>query len=124
VPVPAWMIEHPEQITLSTIADTFDPVLRNCMIDIMTPECFVKTGAPAPVSADESGVLWRKLWGYRGTTTGSWTAVEVVNGTPELDGTHKHYFLRVPSRMRTAREAVAWTYGMTADEYADLDIRT
>ena len=124
VDVPAWTIEHPERITRSTLADTFDPVLRNCMIEIMTPERFIKGGRPARVSEDETGVLWRKFWGYRGVTVGSWTAVEVVNGTPEGDGSCKHYVLRVPSRMRTAREAVAWTYGLTAEQYEAMEIRT
>ena len=124
VEVPAWTIEHPEQITRSVLANTFDPVLRNCMIEIMTPERFIKSGAPSRVSEDETGVLWRKLWGYRGVTVGSWTAVEVVNGTAESDGSRKHYILRVPSRMRTAREAVAWTYGLTAEQYAGLELRT
>ena len=41
VEVPAWVIEHPEWITASTIADTFEPALRNTMIDIMTPERFI-----------------------------------------------------------------------------------
>jgi hypothetical protein len=48
----------------------------------------------------------------------------VVNGTAESDGSHKHYFLRVPSRMRSAREAVAWTYGMTPEQYGGLELRT
>lgn len=122
--VPAWTIEHPELITSDALASTFEPVLRDCMIEIMTPERFVKSGTPHRVSEDECGVLWRKLWGYRGATIGSWTAVEVLNGTSEPDGTRKTYFLRVPSRIRTAREAVAWTYGLTAEEYAQLAIRT
>ena len=124
VQVPAWTIEHPERITRSILANTFEPVLRNCMIEIMTPERFIASGAPARVAEDETGVLWRKLWGFRGVTVGSWTAVEVVNGTPEADGSRKHYFLRVPSRMRTAREAVAWTYGLTEKQYAGLQLRT
>ena len=94
------------------------------MIEIMTPERFVKSGGPARIAEDETGVLWRKLWGYRGVTVGSWTAVEVVNGTAESDGSRKRYFLRVPSRMRTPREAVAWTYGLTAEQYAGLELRT
>jgi hypothetical protein len=69
-------------------------------------------------------VLWRRLWGFRGVTIGSWTAVEVENATPEADGTRRHYWLRVPSRMRTAREAVAWTYGLSAEQYANLQLRT
>jgi hypothetical protein len=124
VAVPAWMIEQPDQITVSTVADAFDPVLRNCMIEIMTPERFVKSGAVSRVSEDEAGILWRKLWSYRGATVGSWTAVEVANGTPERDGSRKRYFLRVPWRMCTAREAVAWTYGLTDEHYAGLELRT
>ena len=124
VQVPAWMIEHPELITPARIDDTFDPVLRNSMIEIMTPERFVKTGTVSKVAEDETGVLWRKSWSFRGVTVGSWCAVEVVNGTPEPDGSRRHYFLRVPSSMRTAREAVAWTYGISAHEYARLKLRT
>lgn len=124
VQVPAWAIEHPETITPWSIANTFDPMLRNSLIEIMTPERFVREGGASRVSQDETGILWRKLWGHRGVTIGSWTAVEVVNGTPERDGSHKHYFLRVPSRMRSAREAVAWTYGLTSEQYAGLIRRT
>jgi hypothetical protein len=121
---PAWAIEHPESITGSTIADTFDPVQRNCLIEIMTPERFIRSGGASQVASDETGILWRKYWRHRGATVGSWAAVEVVNGTSEPDDSRKHYFLRVPSRVRTAREAVAWTYGLTDDQYAQLDLRT
>jgi hypothetical protein len=44
--------------------------------------------------------------------------VEVTNSTPEPDGEWKRYMLRVPPRVQTAREAVAWTFGTTADDYA------
>lgn len=124
VEVPAWTIEHPERITAGRIRDTFDPVLRNSMIEIMTPQRFIESGAVARVAEDETGILWRKFWSFRGVTIGSWSAVEVVNGTAESDGSRKHYFLRVPSRMRSAREAVAWTYGMTAEQYGCLELRT
>jgi hypothetical protein len=124
VEVPAWAIEHPERITLATLADTFDPVLRNCLIEIMTPERFIARGGAARVAQDETGTLWRKLWSHRGVTVDSWSGVEVTNGTREADGSHKRYILRVPSRMRTAREAVAWTYGLTDEQYAQLDLRT
>src|SRR5258708_19796990 len=36
--------------------------------------------------------------------------IEVINRTPEPDSSFKHYWLRVPPTMRTAREAVAWTF--------------
>lgn len=58
--------------------------------------------------SDETGTLWR---------AGSVFAVEVENGTPEPDGSFRRYFLRVPSSMQSAREAVAWTYGLSKRDY-------
>jgi hypothetical protein len=49
--------------------------------------------------------------------------VEVVNGTPEPDGTHKRYFLQVPPTVRTPREGVAWTYGLSERQYRPV-VRT
>jgi hypothetical protein len=43
--------------------------------------------------------------------------VEVVNSTAEPDGSRKRYWLRVPPEMQTAREAVAWTFGLSEREY-------
>jgi hypothetical protein len=124
IEVPAWMIEHPEGITPRAISDEFDPVQRNTMIDIMTPERFVASGDPICVSKDETGVLWRRRWSHRGVTIGSWTALEVMDGTPLADGARRRYVLRVPSHLKTAREAAAWTYGLTAGQYAKLELRT
>ncbi|MBK9080475.1 MAG: hypothetical protein IPL91_15900 [Hyphomicrobium sp.] len=60
------------------------------------------------VQQDETGSLWR---------AGAIWAVEVVNGTPESDGSRKTYFLRVPPTVETAREGVAWTYGLRRRDY-------
>lgn len=42
----------------------------------------------------------------------------VVNSTPEPDGSSKEYSLRVPPYMTSARQAVAWTFGMEENEYS------
>ena len=120
VRVPAWMIEGRRAITVAQINRERDPVLRRCMIDIMTPAKFVETSDAVCVSRDDAGALWLKTWHH----WDSWAAVEVVNGTPEPDGSLKHYFLQVPPTMRSAREAVAWTYGMSEQDYARLRLRT
>jgi hypothetical protein len=112
VVVPPTAIEHPEQITVRKIAACTDPQVRRCMIDLMTPGRFIAQGGAYRVAKDETGVLWRQRWRWE-----TWAAVEVVNGTPEPDGTQKHYFLQVPGDMRSAREAVAWTYGLTEQQY-------
>lgn len=46
--------------------------------------------------------------------------VEVVNSTPEPDGTSRTYWLRVPPATRTAREGVAWTFGVSEADYEPL----
>ena len=43
--------------------------------------------------------------------------VKVRNATLGHDGAFDEYWLRVPSEMQTAREAVAWTFELRADEY-------
>jgi hypothetical protein len=43
--------------------------------------------------------------------------VELMNSTPEPEGYHKTYFLRVPPTMTDVREAVAWTFGKEPDTY-------
>ncbi|MGH9553254.1 MAG: DUF6745 domain-containing protein [Terriglobales bacterium] len=44
--------------------------------------------------------------------------VRVINSTPEPDGSYKHYFLRVPPEITTAKSAVAWTFDIDADKYS------
>jgi hypothetical protein len=120
VEVPSRVIERPDQITNADIDRAVDIHIRRCMIERMTPERFIKSGAAFRISEDDTGVLWEKRW----PDGDAWAAVEVINGTPEPDGTHKHYFLQVPPNMLTARSAVAWTYGLTARQYRGLLMRT
>lgn len=118
--IPSWMVEHPGEITAVRIDRERDPIVRRCMIDIMTPERFIREGDAYCVSEDETGLLWTKTW----TAWDAWSAVQVQNGTPEPDGTYKQYFLQVPPTVRSARQAVAWTYGLTEHEYTALRRRT
>jgi hypothetical protein len=120
VEIPRWLIERPEHITLALIDAESNVQVRRCMIEIMTPERYVAKGGAVRVAEDETGVLWRKIW----LASDAWAAVEVINATPEPDGTRRHFFLQVPPHMRTAREAVAWTYGLTPHAYRQLVVRT
>jgi hypothetical protein len=110
--VPSWLIERPEFISVRTISAAHDPQIRRCMIDILTPEKFISQGGAYRVSQDETGILWRQRWRWE-----AWAAVEVINGTPEKDGSRRHYYLQVPPTVRSAREAVAWTYGLPEQRY-------
>ena len=103
---------------MRNIGTAIDPQVRRCMIEIITPARFIGDGGACRVSQDETGVLWRQRWRWE-----AWACVEVVNGSPEPDGTFKHYFLQVPATVRSAREGVAWTYGMTEHRYRPV-VRT
>jgi hypothetical protein len=43
--------------------------------------------------------------------------LECHNSTVERDGSRHRFFLRVPPGVRSAHEAVAWTFGVPAVEY-------
>jgi hypothetical protein len=72
------------------------------------------------VSLDQYGRA-RELW--RAAPTG-WdeplVMVSVANATPEPDGRHKTYWLRVPPQMTGADAAVAWTFGLEPYQYQPL----
>jgi hypothetical protein len=116
--VPARLIEQRHRIDVRSIELAHDPQVRRCMIDIMTPQRFIEEGGAYRVSQDETGILWRQRWRWE-----AWAAVEVINGTPEPDGSFKRYFLQVPPTVRTAREGVAWTYGLNERHYRPI-VRT
>ena len=119
VRTPDGLIENRDRITVSQIDGERNPVLRRCFIELMSPEAYIAQGGARIVARDDVGVLWHKTW-----PPDTWAAVEVTNGTAEPDGTHKQYFLQVPSEMRTPRQAVAWTYGLTESQYLALQLRT
>jgi hypothetical protein len=110
--VPARLIEQRDSIDVRSVEAAHDPQIRRCMIDILTPQRFIEQGGAYRVAQDDTGILWRQRWRWE-----AWAAVEVINGTPEPDGTFKHYFLQVPPTVRTPREAVAWTYGLSERNY-------
>ena len=120
IQVPERIIREADRLTADDISRQWDPMIRRCMLEIYTPERYVRGGHATRAAEDETGILWRKRW-FEGD---SWAAVEVVNGTPEPDGTYKHYYLQVPPTVRTPREAVAWTYGLSEHEYAAVRRRT
>lgn len=120
--IPDWIVTRPDFVTVKSIDRQPNPWVRRCMIEILTPERYVALGGATCVSRDSTGKLWRRQWWGPGDD--AWAAVEVINGTAERDGTYKRYFLQVPANVRTAREAVAWTYGLTDVQYAGLSLRT
>ena len=82
--------------------------LRRLLLDRIGYERFLDIAGSDLVAQDDFGKLWRCELQIDNEPL---RVVEVVNSTPEPDGTHRRYLLRVPPTTRTAREAVAWTFG-------------
>ncbi|MFJ2018667.1 DUF6745 domain-containing protein [Streptomyces nodosus] len=113
MPVPAAFLDELAALTPRRIREEENAELRRVMLEHYGYERYLEESGAQPVQRDKAGVLWRiELEGDEPLVM-----VEVVNSTPEPDGTHRTYWLRVPPRTRTAREGVAWTFGLDEADY-------
>lgn len=113
MPVPATFLDELPSLTPERIRGEENAELRRVMLEHYGYDRFLAESGARPVHRDETGVLWRtELPGDEAVVM-----VEVVNATPEPDGEHRTYWLRVPPATRTAKEGVAWTFGLDADTY-------
>jgi hypothetical protein len=93
--------------------------LRRMMIERYGLARFRQEAGARRLHRDRWGTLWQvPVRGDEPVVT-----VEVVNSTPEPDGRRRRYELRVPPGMRTALEAVAWTFGLSPRDYAERMVR-
>ena len=112
--VPKRVIVAPETLTAADILGERNAEVRRVMIERVGHEKFLQLTGAHPIQADATGTLYRiELPGDEPIVL-----VGVVNSTPEPDGSYKRYVLRVPPQMTRAREAVAWTFGMSEQDYA------
>ncbi|PJE99711.1 hypothetical protein CUT44_04240 [Streptomyces carminius] len=113
MPVPADFLTSLGTLTPERIRAEENAELRRVMLEHYGYDRYLAESGARPVHRDSTGVLWRiDLENDEPVLT-----VEVVNSTPEPDGSHRTYWLRVPPSVRTAREGVAWTFGLEADGY-------
>jgi hypothetical protein len=124
VTVPSWMVERPEDIQLQDIRGAENVEVRRELIDLFGTARYLREIGASEESRDEYGRLWRwtesvpSFWSRWGTNDQVHKVVEVLNSTPEPDGSRRTYFLHVPPDVTSAREAVAWTFGLRAEAYA------
>ena len=118
VRVPRRVVEAPETLTADEITGERNAEVRRVMIDRFGMERYMREadGRLVDEDTDELGHP-RKLWRLDVPDDEAIVMVELVNSTPEPDGSLKHYMLRVDPACVTAWDAVAWTWGMRADEY-------
>lgn len=110
--VPRDVIEDP--LTPDQIVAESNTEIRRVQLERYELLRFVSEGGARQVHQDNFGQLYR----IESSDAEPGVLVRVTNRTPEPDGTFREYVLRVPPEVRTAREAVAWTFGKSAAEYA------
>jgi hypothetical protein len=116
VKVTRQIVELPKTLTVAQIHAERNVEVRRVMVERYGQDRFLWEGGAKQIHQDDYGTLYRRdLPGDEPLVM-----VKVVNSTPEPTGEFRDYFLRVPPTMRTAREAVAWTFDVPADEYAPL----
>ncbi|MFF9098207.1 DUF6745 domain-containing protein [Streptomyces sp. NPDC014802] len=116
MPVPAAFLAELAGLTPERIRTEENAELRRVMLEYYGYERYLADSGARPLHTDATGTLWRiDLDGDEPVVM-----VEVLNSTPEPDGTRRTYWLRVPPQTRTAREGVAWTFGLHPDVYAPV----
>jgi hypothetical protein len=108
------IVTNPETITVKAIEQERNQEIRRVMTARYGQARYLLDAGAILVHQDKRGKLWRK----ERTDDTDLVMVEVKNSTPEPDGSIKDYFLRVPPEMKTATEAVAWTFGIEPQRYA------
>ncbi|GGS38397.1 DUF6745 domain-containing protein [Streptomyces badius] len=116
MPVPAAFLAELSSLTPERIRAEENAELRRVMLEYYGYDRYLTESGAEPVHRDETGILWRiALDGDEDVVM-----VEVVNSTPEPDGTYRTYWLRVPPTTRTAKDGVAWTFGLEGAAYAPV----
>ena len=111
--VPSYVITDPSENTVSKIDGEDNVEVRRVMIDRYGPGRYLQDSGAVEVDRGDRGVLYSKdISGDEPIVV-----VRVRNSTPEPDGSVKDYWLRVPPTVKTAAEAVAWTFGMEMQQY-------
>jgi hypothetical protein len=124
-PVPAWVVTGP---TVEAIHREPNIEVRRTAIERIGWDAYLDQARLSPVAARaDPGNPGARLRLYDlPAAAGARPARNLlaVNGSPEPDGRHRQYGLTVPADIDDPVAAAAWTYGLTAAQYAELARRT
>jgi hypothetical protein len=119
VRVTQQVVEAPETLAVAQILGEENAEVRRVMMERFGFDRLLEDSEAALVDADvDQYERPRELWRLELADDEPLVMVSVVNATAEPDGHFKSYTLRVPPDMASCQQAVAWTYGMSAEEYA------
>jgi hypothetical protein len=132
--VPADIIEHPERITRARILDERNAEIRRVMVEIYGVARYVQDSGAEVVHADKDSLGHpRRLLRAPAPGDDPIVLIELTNSTPEPDGSHRMFHIRVHPELRpipfepgqefgepqemTCINAVASLYGLRGEGY-------
>jgi len=115
IKMPECYYGNPHTMTAKDIEKETNAEVRHNMISKYGIRQYLHDSKLRPVCVDKYGELYKSKG--KNESAGPIAIVKVKNATREPDGSFKEYCLFVPPDMETAREAVAWTFGMKPEEY-------
>jgi len=148
VKVPGWIIEYPDRISVKSIDDETNAEIRRVMIEKYGQAKYLLNAGAKKINQDDYGILYRRelqddepivmvrVLNSTPEPDGSLSRAEaedvfgkgVVQRRLDTmiaigvklgdDPRFKEYMIRVPPDMRTAHEAIAWTFDKTPKTYA------
>jgi hypothetical protein len=107
------LVMNPDAVKLEDLPLDSDLEVLHATIDLLGHQRFLKAANAKLIHEDNFGKLHR----VRFFDMEPLLLVEVINSTPEPNGTVNHHLLRVPPETETAHGAVAWTFGRRAIDY-------
>lgn len=122
VRIPSFVFTSPEKIQPEDVLAEKNAEVRRVMLEKLGYDVFLARCGTRATIVDEQkdsrvGTLIRI--DAKGDSPGSKNKDDVIMLLKVKDGTlPKHYVLRVPPTMKTARQANAWTWGLKEHEYA------
>jgi hypothetical protein len=116
VRVPDWVIKYPESITIDKINKEENAEVKRVLLERFGIPRWLKEIKATIVQKDRFGKL------IETRALSSWEGEEDLAKFVLVKdaSTARQYALRVPPSVKTAHEGIAWTFGMTAEQYQPL----
>lgn len=126
--VPEWVIMNPEKITLRRILKEQNIELRRVLIERFGEGRFIKELGAEKIHEDKYGILWEarrdKLMENKIDSLSDRDVVRIFGHNRRIkyvqvqDASTPHeYFIPVPSTMKRAKQAIAWSFQLKEEEY-------
>ena len=113
VAVDKELIEQPTTITVDRIEKETNAEIRRIAMERYGLSRYLLNSGAKELHRDDWGTLYQK----EVPNDVPLTMVQCTNASREPDGTFKSYYLRVPPDIKRAKEAIAWTFGQSENEY-------